>query len=78
MKKQKKATLRNVETIDSMKLGWKVERQVQQEILQKKLMQCFLEPSEGHACIARYPEAMQPMIEDFMRKAEKQTRLNGT
>lgn len=78
MKKRKKATLLNVETIDSMMLGWKVERQVQQEILQKKLLQCFLEQSEEHTCIARYPEAMQPMIEDFMRKAEKQIRLNGT
>ena len=78
MKKRKKAALLNVETVDSMKLGWKIGRQVQQEILQKKLLQCFLKPSEGHTCIARYPEAMQPMIEDFMRKAEKQIRLNGT
>ena len=78
MKKPKKAALLNVETVKSMKLGWKVERQVQQEILQKKLLQCFLEPREGQTCIARYPEAMQPMIEDFMRKAEKQMRLKGT
>jgi hypothetical protein len=78
MKKRKKATLLNAETVKSMKLSWKIERQVQQEILQRKLMQCYLEPSEGHACIARYPEAMQPMIEDFMRKAEKQVRLSGT
>lgn len=78
MKKRKKATLLNGETVKSMKLSWKVERQVQQEILQRKLMQCYLEPSEGHACIARYPEVMQPMIEDFMRKAEKQVRLSGT
>jgi hypothetical protein len=78
MKKRKKATVLNVETVKSMKLGWKVERQVQQEILQRKLIQCFLEPSEGHACIARYPQAMQPMIEDFMRRVEKQVRLIGT
>jgi Trp operon repressor len=78
MKKTKKATLLNAETVDSMKLNWKVERQVQQEILQQKLLQCFLEPSEGHACIARYPQSMQPMIEDFMRKAERQMRLSGT
>ena len=78
MKKRKKATLPNVETIDSMKLSWKIERQVQQEILQKKLLQCFLEQSEGHTCIARYPEAMRPMIQDFMRKAEKQIRFYGT
>jgi hypothetical protein len=78
MKKRKKTTLLNAETIDSMTLGWKVQRQVQQEILQKKLLQCFLEPSEGHSCIARYPKSMQPMIEDFMRKAERQMRLGGT
>ncbi|HYB68496.1 MAG TPA: hypothetical protein VEC97_03025 [Candidatus Acidoferrales bacterium] len=78
MKKTKKATLLNAEAVDSMKLSWKVERQVQQEILEKKLLQCFLDPNEGHACIARYPKSMQPMIEDFMRKAERQMRLSGT
>jgi len=78
MKKQKKATLLNAETVDSVKFNWKIERQVQQEMLQERLMQCFLERNEGHASIARYPEAMQPMIEDFMRKAERQMRLGGT
>jgi len=78
MKKRKKTALLNVETVKSMKLGWKVERQVQQDLLQEKLLKCFLDPSEGQTCIARYPEAMQPMIEDFMRKAEKQMRLSGT
>jgi hypothetical protein len=60
-----------------MKLSWKVGRQVQQEILQKKLMQCFLKPNEKATCISRYPEAMQPMIQDFMRKVEKQVRIYG-
>jgi hypothetical protein len=78
MKKQKKATLLNVETAKSMKLGWKVERQVQQDLLQEKLLKCFLDPNEAQTCFARYPEAMHPMIEDFMRKAEKQMRLSGT
>jgi len=78
MKKQKKTTLLNVETSKSMKLGWKVERQLQQDLLQEKLLKCFLDPNEGQRCIARYPEAMRPMIEDFMRKAEKQMRLSGT
>jgi hypothetical protein len=78
MKKRKKAALLSAETVGSMKLGWKVERQVQQEILEKKLLQCFLESSEGHDCIARYPQSMQPMIEDFMRRAERQMRLSGT
>lgn len=78
MKKRKKAALANGEMVKSVKLGWKVERQVQQELLQQKLLKCFLDPSEGQTCIARYPAAMQPMIEDFMRKAEKQMRLRGT
>jgi predicted amidophosphoribosyltransferase len=78
MKKQKKARLLNVETIKSIKLCWKAGRQLQQELLQDKLLKCFLDPSEERPCIARYPEAMHPMIEDFVRKAEKQMRLSGT
>ena len=78
MKKTKKATQLNAETIDDMKLSWKVARQVQQDILQKKLLQCFLKPNEMHECISRYPVAMQPMIQDFMQKAEKQVRIYGT
>jgi hypothetical protein len=78
MNKRKKATLLNVETVKSIKLGWTVKRQVQQELLQRKLLKCFLDPGEGQTCIARYPEVMQPMIEDFMRKAEKQLRISGT
>jgi hypothetical protein len=75
MNKRRKVDLLNVQAVERMKLEWKVRRQVQQEILQKKLAQCYLKPRKGRACIKRYPEAMQPMIEDFMRKAEKQTRL---
>jgi hypothetical protein len=75
---KKKVKLSNVQTVKNVKLGWQVKRQVQQEILQKKLVQCFLRPSEGNACIKRYPEAMQPMIMDFMRKADEQTRLHRT
>jgi hypothetical protein len=78
MKKRKMVKLHNVQTAKSIKLGWKVNRQVQQEILQKKLVQCFLKPSEGDACIKRYPEAMQPMIMDFIRKADEQMRLRRT
>lgn len=78
MKKRKMVELHNVQTAKSIKLGWKVRRQVQQEILQKKLVQCFLKPSEGDACIKRYPEAMQPMIMDFIRKADEQMRLRRT
>jgi len=75
MKKQKKVDLRHVQAAERTKLAWKVRRQVQQEILQKKLVQCFLKRRKARECIQRYPEAMQPMIEDFMRKVEKQTRL---
>ena len=75
MKKKKKVDLHDVQVTERMKLAWGVRRQVQQEILQKKLMQCFLKPRKGRKCIQRYPEAMQPMIKDFMRKAEEQARL---
>jgi len=75
MKKQKKVDLNNVQVTEKMKLAWEVRRQVQQEMLEKKLVQCFLKPRKGRKCIQQYPEAMQPMIKDFMQKAEKQTRL---
>jgi len=72
MKKRKKVKILNAQTAESIKLGWKVRRQVQQDILEKKLMQCYLKPNEGLAHISQYPEAMQPMIKDFMRSAERQ------
>jgi len=75
MKKKKKVDLNDVQVTEKMKLAWEVRRQVQQEILQEKLVQCFLMPHKRRKCIQRYPEAMQPMIKDFMQKAEKQTRL---
>ena len=75
MKKRKKIDLHDVQVAERIKLAWRARRQVQQEILQKKLVQCFLKPRKARKCIPRYPEAMQPMIKDFMRKAEEQTRL---
>jgi len=75
MNKRKKINLLNVKVCKRIKLAWEIRRQVQQEILERKLVQCFLKPRKGRACIQRYPEAMQPMIRDFMRKAEEQTRL---
>jgi len=72
---KKKVDLNDVQVAERMKLVWEVRRQVQQEILQEKLVQCFLKPLKGRKCIQRYPEAMQPMIKDFMQKAEKQTSL---
>jgi hypothetical protein len=73
--KKKKVQVHDVQAAKSMKLRWKISRQVQQELLQKKLVQCFLKPQEGHVIIKRYPEAMQPMIQDFMRKAKEKTML---
>jgi len=75
MKKRRKVDLLDVQTAERIKLAWEVKRQFQQEILEQKLAQCFLKPRMGRKCIQRYPEAMQPMIRDFMRKAEEQTKL---
>jgi len=76
MKRRKNLNLRDVQALKSIRLGWEIKRQVQQAILEKKLVQCFLTPSEGHSCIEKYPEAMQPLIRDFMRKAEERTRIH--
>jgi hypothetical protein len=75
MKKRKKVKWLDVHAAERIKLCWKVRRQVQQEILQKKLAQFFLTPYQMDAYINRYPEAMQLMIRDFIRKAEEQTGL---
>jgi hypothetical protein len=76
MKERKKVNWLDVQAAERIKLRWQVRRQVQQEILQEKLTQFFLTPYEMDAYIRRYPDAMQPMIKDFMRKAEEQTRLH--
>jgi hypothetical protein len=78
MKKHKKIKLSDAKAVEDIKLRWKVRRQVQQEILEKKLMDCYLRPSERDAYIERYPEVMQPMIKDFMLKVDEQTRLHRT
>lgn len=75
MEKWKRVDLLGVRAAEKVKLAWEVRRQVQQEILQKKLVQCFLKPRKGHVYIQKYPEAMQPMIRDFMQEVEKQKRL---
>jgi len=75
MTKRKRVKPTEVESVKNMKLSWQVRRQVQQELLQKKLAQYFLKPSEGRLHIRRYPEAMQPLIQDFMLEAQKQTRF---
>jgi hypothetical protein len=73
MGKRKRVKPDEVQKIKNIRLGWEARRQVQQELLQRKLVQCFLEPTGMDSLHTRYPEAMQPLIEDFVRKAEKQT-----
>jgi hypothetical protein len=77
MKRKKKVKLFDVQTVKSMKIAWKVRRQVQQELLEKKLAQCFLEPHERRSCLKVYPLAMQPMIRDFARRFNEQKRLQA-
>ena len=77
MKRRKKVKLFDVQTVKGMKIAWKVRRQVQQELLEKKLAQCFLEPHEGRSCLKLYPVAMQPLIKDFARKFDEQKRLQN-
>jgi len=75
MKKRKKIDLLSLRAAEKMKLAWEIRRQAQQGVLQEKLLQCFLKPRNGRMCLQRYPEAMQPMIEDFLRRVEEQKRL---
>jgi hypothetical protein len=75
MKRRKRLDLLDFQVAERIKLAWEVRRQVQQEILQRKLAKCYLKPRKGRRCTERYPEAMQPMIEDFMRKADQKTKL---
>jgi len=65
----KKTDLLDVKAVERMKLTWQISRQIQQEMLQKKLVQCILKPRKGLECLQRYPMGMQPMIRDFVRKA---------
>ena len=74
MKKSIKVELRDLKDTETMKLRWKAARQIQQELLEKKLSQCFLSLGEDEACIKQYPLAMQPLIREFIRKAEEQMR----
>jgi len=69
VRKMKKTDLRDVEAVERMKLTWQISRQIQQKMLERKLIQCVLKPRKGLECLQRYPEGMQPMIRDFLRKA---------
>ena len=72
--RKRKEDLLGVQNSERTKLIWKARRQVQQEMLAKKLMQCYLEKRSGRECSIQYPEAMDPLIEDFMRKADEQMK----
>jgi len=74
MKRSKKVELKGGKADENMKLRWKAARQVQQELLEKKLVQCYLNPSGEETCIKQYPMAMQPLMREYMRKAEEQMR----
>jgi len=74
MTKRTRVRAPKVHDVESVKLRWKVARQIQQELLEEKLAQCFLKSSGWKECVGQYPIAMQPMIMDFMRKADEQTR----
>ena len=74
MTSSKKVELAKVDTAKEVKLRWKVARQIQQELLEKKLMQYLANPAEETAHIKQYPIAMQPMMNEFLRKAEEQAK----
>lgn len=78
MKRKKDVKLLDIRATESVKLSWKINRQIQQKLLEEKLVQCLLKPREGEVCIEHYPIAMQPMIRDFMQKADEQTGLFQT
>jgi hypothetical protein len=70
----KKVELTKVDTAKEVKLRWKVARQIQQELLEKKLMQYFSNPAEEIAHIKQYPMIMQPLMKEFIRKVEEQAK----
>jgi hypothetical protein len=73
MKKTVKVELQGAKNVENMKLRWKAARQIQQELLEKKLLN-FLNPIEDAAWIKQYPQTMQPLMREFIRKAEEQMR----
>jgi hypothetical protein len=73
MKKTVKVEMQGARDVENMKLRWKAARQIQQELLEKKLLG-FLNPIEDAAWIQQYPQTMQPLMREFIRKAEQQMR----
>jgi len=68
MKKRKNSKLLDIQVGHSVKLGWAANRQVQQELLEKKLMQWLTTPYGGLARIERYPTTTQQMITSLHAK----------
>jgi len=68
VKKRKSVKLLNIETGHSVKLGWAANRQVQQELVEQKLMQWLSRPLEVKAQIERYPTTTQQMINSLHAK----------
>ena len=73
MKKAAKVKLSEAKDIESIELRSKAARQIQQELLEKKLLG-FLSPIEDEARIEQYPQTMQLLIMEFIQKAEKQMK----
>ena len=70
MRKRKRIDLLGVPNSKRIRLVWKARRQIQQEVLEEKLKHLLF----GGRANLRYPEAMNPLIEDFMRKADDELK----
>ena len=71
MQKRKNVNVLNLPDSKKIKFVWKIRRQMQQEVLEDKLMRLLLNERPN----IQYPEAMNPLIEDFLRKAEREIKL---
>ncbi len=72
MTKRKRINLLSFSDIEKTKLVWKIRRQIQQKILEEKLMNTL-----SSSCTSMpYPEAMNPFVKDFTRKAENEIKRN--
>jgi hypothetical protein len=74
MRKPKSVNVLNLPDLKKIKFVWKIRRQMQQEVLEDKLMHLLLNERPN----IQYPEAMNPLIEDFMRKAEREIKREKT
>jgi hypothetical protein len=70
MKKRGRFDLLKVSDSKRTQLTWKIRRQVQQELLAKKLVDILLNSKAD----SKYPEIMSLFVEDFTRRAESEIR----